>query len=174
MKQYITTKPIEAKPMTRGDYNEYRGWTIPDDENPCDEGYLIKRNDGYVTWLAKETFENDYKEIDSFFEENGVQLTNTFDFSFALEQLKQGKKVARKGWNGKGMFIYMQGGSSVEYEALKETLKQNLKDTACLSGHDYKVHFSSHIDMKSADGTIVIGWNASQVDMFAEDWEVVE
>lgn len=63
MKQYIATKPIEAKPMTRGDYNEYRGWTIPDDENPCDEGYLIKRNDGYVTWLAKETFENDYKEI---------------------------------------------------------------------------------------------------------------
>lgn len=39
MKKYIGTKVIQAKPMTRGDYNIYRGWTIPADENPEDAGY---------------------------------------------------------------------------------------------------------------------------------------
>lgn len=38
MKKYIGTKMIEAKPMNRGDYNAYRGWTIPENENPADEG----------------------------------------------------------------------------------------------------------------------------------------
>ena len=42
MKNYIGTKRIEAEPMTRGDYNKYRGWTIPADENPEDEGYIVK------------------------------------------------------------------------------------------------------------------------------------
>ena len=42
MKKYIRTKMIEAAPMSRGEYNRYRGWTIPKDENPADEGYLVK------------------------------------------------------------------------------------------------------------------------------------
>ena len=40
MKKYVGTKQIEARPMTRGDYNNYRGWQIPAEENPADEGYL--------------------------------------------------------------------------------------------------------------------------------------
>ena len=40
MHKYIGTKLTEAEPMTRGDYNKYRGWTIPRNENPEDEGYL--------------------------------------------------------------------------------------------------------------------------------------
>lgn len=42
MQKYIGTKQIEARPMTRGDYNIYRGWQIPADENPADEGYLVR------------------------------------------------------------------------------------------------------------------------------------
>lgn len=47
MKKYIGTKMLEAKQMTRGEYNKYRGWTIPENENPDDEGYLVKYSDGY-------------------------------------------------------------------------------------------------------------------------------
>ena len=47
MKQYVGVKLIEAKPVTRGDYNKYRGWTIPKDENPNDEGYLVKYSNDY-------------------------------------------------------------------------------------------------------------------------------
>ena len=45
MQKYIGIKQVVAKPMTRGDYNDYRGWTVPADENPNDEGYLVKHSD---------------------------------------------------------------------------------------------------------------------------------
>ena len=64
MKKYIGSKLIEAEPMTRGAYNEYRGWTIPKDENPEDEGYVVKYSDDYVSWSQKEIFDKAYLEVD--------------------------------------------------------------------------------------------------------------
>lgn len=64
MKKYVGTKVIEAKPMTRGDYNEYRGWQIPLNENPADEGYLVKYSDGYVSWSPAYVFKEAYREYD--------------------------------------------------------------------------------------------------------------
>jgi hypothetical protein len=64
MKQYIGTKIIKAKPMTRGDYNDYRGWQIPADEDPMDKGYLMEYENGHEQWLPKEMFETDYIEYD--------------------------------------------------------------------------------------------------------------
>ena len=55
--KYIGIKLVEAEPMTRGAYNEYRGWTIPENENPDDEGYLVKYSDGYESWCPKNQFE---------------------------------------------------------------------------------------------------------------------
>lgn len=62
MKPYIGVKKIEADPMTRGDYNTYRGWQIPTDENPDDEGYHVKHADGHESWSPKEDFENTFLE----------------------------------------------------------------------------------------------------------------
>ena len=73
MKHYIGVKEIDAKPMNRGEYNEYRGWTIPADENPADEGYLVKYPDGYESWSPKEIFEKAYTEFD------GTGLMSTVD-----------------------------------------------------------------------------------------------
>ena len=95
------------------------------------------------------------------------------NFGTALEELKQGNKVARKGWNGKGMFIYLTTGTVVPFENLKQETAKNLLCAKTLR-HDGSVEFKSHIDMKAADGSITIGWAPSQVDMLAEDWEVVE
>ena len=63
MKTYIGIKKIEAEPMNRGDYNKYRGWTIPADENPADDGYLVKYPDGYESWSPKSAFEEAYSEV---------------------------------------------------------------------------------------------------------------
>lgn len=73
MKTYKGTKTINAVPMTRAVYNEFRGWTLPEDENGDDEGYLVEYVDGgkpnttvykgYVSWSPKEQFEKAYKEI---------------------------------------------------------------------------------------------------------------
>lgn len=64
MRKYIGSKVVEAEPLNRGAYNRYRGWTIPADENPEDEGYLIRYSDGYVSWSPKEVFENAYLAMD--------------------------------------------------------------------------------------------------------------
>lgn len=61
--KFIGTKEIEATPMTRGEYNKYRGWEIPQNENPNDDGYLLKYNDGYISWSPKKQFEDTYKKI---------------------------------------------------------------------------------------------------------------
>lgn len=90
---------------------------------------------------------------------------NTFDFGKALEALKAGQKVARQGWNGKGMFLYLVPANSYppSTEAGKELVNAN-----------GTVDCGAYIAMKPAVGAIVIGWLASQTDMLAEDWVLVE
>lgn len=165
MKTYIGTKIIEAKPMNRGDYNKYRGWTIPADENPADEGYLVKYSDDYISWSPKEQFDKAYRCF-----EGGME------FSKAIELLKMGYRLARKGWNGKKMCIFLTKGSDVEYKNMKEHNKEAL---ICARSEDIKneeqlIHICDHIDMIAADGSIVVGWFASQTDMLAQDWQIVQ
>lgn len=86
-----------------------------------------------------------------------------FDFGRALELLKEGKKVCRIGWNGKGMFIMLQPGSTVKGSMMRnEPAKEFYGDS--------DVSICPHIDMKAADNSYTVGWTASQVDMLAEDW----
>ena len=94
----------------------------------------------------------------------------TYPFGYAISELKNGKKVARKGWNGKGMFLVLCPSNKVpaDHMKVKEVKKfyQNEKQDT--------VTINPHIDMKAADGTYVTGWLASQTDMLADDWYVVE
>lgn len=94
-------------------------------------------------------------------------------FSWALMRLKEGAKVQRKGWNGKGMFLYLTKGSEVPAVNMKPETAKHLFGESLLEC-DTIIKINSHIDMKTADGSITIGWAPSQVDMLAEDWEVVE
>lgn len=64
MRKFIGSKLIEAKPMTRGEYNIYRGWAIPADENQEDAGYLVRYSDTYVSWSPKDVFDNAYLVVD--------------------------------------------------------------------------------------------------------------
>lgn len=64
MKKYIGTNEINAKPMNRQDYSDFRGWDLPEDE--ADEGYLVEQTvDNHVSWFPKEIFEKIYKENDT-------------------------------------------------------------------------------------------------------------
>lgn len=88
------------------------------------------------------------------------------DFGMALIALKRGECVARKGWNGKGMFLTLQQGSVVDGGDMRnEGAKHFYNDCKC--------NIAPHIDMKAADNSYVVGWLASQTDMLAEDWEIV-
>ena len=75
----------------------------------------------------------------------------------ALEAMKAGKKVARTGWNGKWMYLYIADG---------KLLTQEIGDGS--------YHFTDSIVVKTADNRYCIGWLASQTDMLAEDWRIVE
>ena len=61
--KYVGTKVVEAEPMTRGDYNIYRGWKLPDGENPEDQGYKITYCDGYVSWCPANQFDTTYVPV---------------------------------------------------------------------------------------------------------------
>lgn len=88
------------------------------------------------------------------------------NFGDAIAALKAGKKVARSGWNGKGMWLVLVPGS--------------LKKVTITEGTPYhaaglrEVFIGSHIDMFTAHGNMQPGWLASQTDMLAEDWEEVK
>lgn len=80
-----------------------------------------------------------------------------FTFSEAIRYLKEGKKVARKGWNGKDMYLFLVDGEKL---------------ASCFSMGDLKC--ISSICMKTAQNTICVGWLASQADMLADDWTISE
>jgi Protein of unknown function (DUF2829) len=153
LKAYVGTKMVSAAPMNRGDYNTLRGWDIPADEDPKDEGYLVQFEDKHQNWQPKAHFEADFQLI-----KEGMP------FSIALELVKnQGGRAARKGWNGKGMFIFLVPGS---------TFTVNREPLLSILGEGKEVKYHGHIDMKTADGMIV-PWLASQTDILADDWTVV-
>lgn len=90
---------------------------------------------------------------------NQTQMT----FGGAIEALKDGQKVARSGWNGKGMFLFLVKGS---------TFKVNRPPLLGIYEEGTEINYCHHIDMKTADGSIV-PWLASQTDVLAEDWMIV-
>ncbi len=71
MKKFKCHKEVNAKPMSLGSYNDYRGWDMPSNENPDDEGYLVEYIDSpsdkmphgftnYISWSPKSVFESGY------------------------------------------------------------------------------------------------------------------
>lgn len=93
------------------------------------------------------------------------------DFGKAIEALKAGNRVARAGWNGKGMFLWLNKGS---YAGASEPLICGVHASLFDDGNLGTVTRMPNINMRAADGSTVIGWLASQTDMLAEDWTEVE
>jgi hypothetical protein len=153
MDQFIGTKIVKVFACNREDYNAYRGWRIPADENGSDEGYLVEYTDGgapnhplhegYISWSPKEQFDNAYRPCDA------------MTFGLALEALKKGLKVQRAGWNGNGLWLELQRPDAHS----KMTLPY--------------IFMSYPADAKTTPGAGV-PWLASQSDMLAEDWRIVE
>jgi hypothetical protein len=92
------------------------------------------------------------------------------DFGDAIRCLKQGEKVARAGWNGKGMWISMTPGNSATADKIWSANVRSYAEKC----PDQTVKVLPYIVMKTATGEILMGWLASQTDMLAEDWQVVK
>ena len=101
-------------------------------------------------------------------------------FGQALNSIQRGRLVTRQGWNGKGMFIFQRPEDSLptnmivnQVKSLPESFKRWVSDNYGDSEAD-KINFTAYLCMKAADGTVVNGWIASQTDMLANDWMIVE
>lgn len=167
---YFGTKQLIAKPMLRAAYCIYRGWDLPDDENGDDDGYLVEYLDGgganhpdhlhYISWSPKDVFDRTY------------QPSTALSFGHAIEAMKLGHKVARAGWNGKGMWVARTPASSFEAAYAKDSHAARHRAVELVEG-SAEINLLPHFDMRAADGSMVVGWLASQTDMDADDWQIV-
>jgi hypothetical protein len=162
MKRYIGTKLINAKPMTRQAYNDFRGWTLPADENGADDGYLVEYVDGgkgntdhyagYVSWSPADVFDRAYRSCEG------------MTFGQAIEAMKAGQKVARAGWNGKGMFAYYVPDNS--YPVQTGAAKSHF-------GEGAMVPYNAYMAIKNVNETVST-WVPSVNDVLSDDWSIVE
>jgi hypothetical protein len=86
------------------------------------------------------------------------------NFSEALHLIKEGKLLSRKGWNGKGIFVFLVEGS---------TFNVNRKPLLGIFPEGTEIIYRPHIDIKNVDGAIAT-WIPSISDLMADDWLMVE
>lgn len=153
METYIGTKILKGSPLNRREYNRYRGWTMPVDDNGDDEGYLVIYPDGYESWSPKETFKESYRR------------EGEMNFGHALEILDRGGAVARLNWNGAGMFLYLVPAPAIGYPAQTGVAKSYFGEGAL-------VPYTAYVAIKSVNGTVT-PWIPSQTDMLAQDWTII-
>ena len=102
-------------------------------------------------------------------EEKIAQTETGMTFGGAIAALKQGKKVARQGWNGKGMWLWLKEGTMVKSDWCHDPA---LKAIADKNGGE--IEALGTVCMKTADNKILSGWLASQTDVLSHDWVVIE
>ena len=106
------------------------------------------------------------------------------NFGQAIEALKEGKMVRRTGWNGKGLFVFMQVPSQIGIDVVPkmQSLPQSVKDEFMrrkesassaeeLSNH-YSITYSNQMAIVYPNNAIS-GWAPSASDALAEDWEIL-
>jgi hypothetical protein len=123
----------------------------PGVENPR-QGVKVRYPDGYESWSPLSAFLAAYRPV------------LAMSFGLAIEAMKKGAKVARVDWNGKGMFLFLVAGSQ---------FKVNRPPLLGIYPEGTEITYGTHIDIKAVDGS-VRPWVASQSDMLADDWMLVE
>lgn len=160
MKQYIGTKIVKAEPAKRYWLSDGRKIVVTESEmlsqeilslaESCDNGYkVVYAPDGYASWSPKDVFEEAYRE------------TTGMPFGLAIEAAKKGKKIARAGWNGKNQFVELA--YCISY---KNNAAEVINANHCNIGNKALAFVGT--------SGVQMGWLASQADMLADDWMIVE
>ena len=174
MEKYIGTKIVQAEPYYRVTVvgGKTPGKTIfykPAEELSsseeyaadhgltweAEEGYKVVYQDGYESWSPKDVFEAAYRRTDG------------LNFGLAIEAAKMGKKIARAGWNGKGMWVVYRTGYPDGIPANKNTADA----VGIQEGELFRVR--PYLQKKCVDGSFQM-WLANQSDILADDWYIAE
>lgn len=109
---------------------------------PEEPGYRVRYPDGYESWSPKDVFEEAYRPTDA------------MSFGLAIEAAKKGKRIARKGWNGKRQYVELA--TAISYAS---------PIGAVVNGNQALAFVGT--------SGVQMGWLASQADMLADDWMIV-
>lgn len=159
MKQYIGTKIIQAEPANRFWFENGEKLVVPDSEDTPnrvreatagEKGYkVVYPPDGYESWSPKDVFEAAYRATDG------------MNFGLAIEAAKMGKKIARTGWNGKNQYVELA--SCISYK----------NGAGEIVNVEHDAIGNKALAFVGTSG-VQMGWLASQADMLADDWKIVE
>ena len=144
--KYIGTKIVEAEPNGGAAHNPTTGETV------AENGYKVIYEDGYVSWSPKDVFEKAYRAIDA------------MNFGLALEAAKKGYRIARHGWNGEDQYVFLADDVEFHTDA----------DISEFEGATGIVYVADVLVLRTVQGNMQPGWLASQADMLAEDWFIVD
>lgn len=170
----IGTKVVELFPMNRGEYNQYRGWQIPENEDPSDEGYLVEyrdggkpndpRHKGYISWSPKSVADHSYKPADT-----------PHTFLTAMTFMDVGVKVRRTSWP-EGVWIRIINPNAPRpddpsqvsavnppFNPYFRVSENNPEEVGKLLPWFVKNDVNNHL----------VPWSASYQDVMAQDWVVV-
>lgn len=125
-----------------------------------EDGYLVVYKNEYKSWCPKSVFEEAYRELGS------------VNFGGAIDLLKAGLAVRRKGWNGKGLFIVKQVPAHITGDIIPkmQSLPQIAKDIL-MKRENPHIDYTNQMLIINPDGR-ADSWVPSSSDVFAEDWEV--
>ena len=156
MKQYIGTKIVYAEPAVRIESPMGNRRVVPLTQHPItcpadkvDLGYKVVYGDGYESWSPQDVFEEAYRQTDG------------LSFGLAIEAAKKGKRIARKGWNGKNQYV-----------ELATCISYVRNDGGIINAHHDAIG-NKALAFVGTSG-VQMGWLASQADMLADDWMIVE
>lgn len=162
MKKYIGTKTVSATPAWRVNGKVYpKDGEVPRSMNR-EDGYKVVYEDGAESWSPKNVFEKEYREI---------KKETPMCFGDAIEVLKQGGAIRRKGW--KGLMVFKQIPAHITEEIIPkmQSLPQSAKDLI-LKGKGFIDYTSQCLIYDESIGR-ADSWCPSISDVFAEDWEIV-
>ncbi len=109
-----------------------------------------------------------------------VGPTTGLSFSSALQHLKQGRMIRREGWNGKGLFVFMQVPSVIgkdivpKMQSLPQSVKNEFQrrfDTP--SEQIAEIYYDNQLALVNPSN-LITGWSPSVSDVLSDDWTVLE
>ena len=178
MKKFVSHKLVEAVKITQAlqdpvtsvvsitgegipSFTTKPGWAERYKGTDDDYGYFVRYEDGYESWSPSKAFEEGYREV------TGVsnvpqRVIKPSTFSGALISLGEGKKLARAGWNGKGMYVELQ-----KPDAHSKMTRPYIFMTIPAGS-------SNQFGAEGKETDQRVPWLVSQTDLLSEDWVIVE